>query len=234
MAGGPTIGGAASGSDWIPRELHRLSEELRELKSARTLEAATIGQGGIQVDSGGSIRSTDFDGALPATAGTAGWALGGAGSNAIFNSVVLRGGIIGNDALTSPVLPSNIHADQGPFSMTTTPVSKCSTTVTVPAGYTKAAIIAGASGSARNKNTIQDYWYIKIRVNGVNGPGYAAACDGQPNASIGLAITTTFFQTGLVGGGTFTIEIWAATGSVAWASDSFNALNLDALVLFLR
>lgn len=188
----------------------------------------------LTLGGGSSIQSGDFNGSLPSTAGTTGWALGGSGDNAIFNNLVLRGGIIGNDALTSPVYPAVCHFDTANFSLSTSYVQLLSGNVSIPSGYTKALITMSGSGTARNKNTTQDFWQIGLRANGVANPGYTALQDGAPGYTIGLALTNAFLLTGLTGGGSFTLSVWGSSGLVNWAADSYNALNLDAVILFLR
>ncbi|HEX5542461.1 MAG TPA: hypothetical protein VFX60_13020 [Micromonospora sp.] len=46
----------------LVRDVQRLKRELRELRAARRLESATIGQGGITIKDGGSLRIVDEDG----------------------------------------------------------------------------------------------------------------------------------------------------------------------------
>ncbi len=67
------------------------------------LESTAVGPNGIVVGPGKSIKSSDFDGNLDAlTAGSHGWALGGAQNGGVLNKLALANGIVGNDALTSP------------------------------------------------------------------------------------------------------------------------------------
>jgi hypothetical protein len=76
-----SIGGyVPDGPDWIGRELRDLRRETAELRTARTLEAATIGRGGITVR-GGAITVQDASGAdTLATLGGSGLSISAGGS----------------------------------------------------------------------------------------------------------------------------------------------------------
>ena len=117
------------------RRLQTLEREFKMMQGARTLENATVGAGGI--------RSADFDGDLETgTTGTTGWGLSGSTGGAIFNSVTLRDGIIGNDALTDPVVPASFFTDASGVTLSTTSTGYARSTITVPAGFTRAVVIA--------------------------------------------------------------------------------------------
>src|ERR1019366_6700303 len=90
-----------------------------------------------------SMSSPNFDGTLnPPAVGTQGWALGGPNAAAVFNEILLRGGIIGNDALTNPVTALVKNGFSSGISFGMSAVSLHSETVTVPAGFTQAHVLA--------------------------------------------------------------------------------------------
>lgn len=235
---------ALGSEDWLVRQVQDLQRQLNELKAASSLGGASIDAGDLQVNNGGSvivngggdIQSGDFDGALPATPGTTGWALGGSGSNAIFNNLVLRGGIIGNDALTNPVFPRSVHADATPFALTTTLAVKATATVVVPAGYTQALVMAVSQVTARNTTSAQDYLAVGINIAGSPVPGYSASIDSMATASVHPSVSATCAGTALLTslGASFTVQAAAGSGVAAWSSNAFNSANIDAIVLFLR
>lgn len=72
MAGGPTFGGSISGQDGagaLARRIENIERDISEMKAARTLEAATIQQGGIQIVQGGTVKVVDANGNVTAIIG---------------------------------------------------------------------------------------------------------------------------------------------------------------------
>jgi hypothetical protein len=220
----------------LARRLADLERLVRELAAAPTLSNASISQGGISVDAGGVIQSTDFDGTLPASPGTTGWALGGAGSSAIFNTISLRSGIISNDALANPVAPKSVHADASNFSLSTTQTAKATATVPVPAGFSTALVIAVSQVSARNTTNAADLLNVGVSVAGTPTPGYAASMSALATSSLHPVATATAAGTALLTGlgSSFTVQSLASTGATPWTADTYNAANIDAIALFFR
>lgn len=235
---------ALGSEDWLVRQVQDLQRQLNELKAASSLGGASIDAGDLQVNNGGSvivngggdIQSGDFDGALPATPGTTGWALGGSGSNAIFNNLVLRGGIIGNSALTSPVFPRSVHADSASFSLSTTMTAKVTATVSVPAGYTQALVIAASQVTARNSTNVADILAVGVSIGGSPVPGTPADINSMATSTSHPIVCATCVGTALLTslGSSFTITADAQSGLAAWGVDVYNQANIDAIVLFLR
>lgn len=245
-----SVADAGDGGDegWLGSRLRDLQRQIDELRTARTGNAMTIngapgivvkGGGQIELDggdlnvtngdvvvSGGNVQSGNF------MAGSAGYRLRSNG-NAEFNDITLRGGIVGNDALASPISPARAHAQATNFSLTTTAVQKASVSITVPSGYSRALALATISATAVNKWTGQDFFagYADVNVAGSPG-GYLAAADGQSGYAIGISHTEIDLVTSL--GATIQFRAMLQSGSHSWAADPFNTVNLDALVLFLR
>jgi hypothetical protein len=73
LPGGRMIGTASlmpdDGDDWLGRELKKLREEIAELRTARSLENAFIGRGGITVGEDGALTVKDSDGHVVAIIG---------------------------------------------------------------------------------------------------------------------------------------------------------------------
>lgn len=178
----PYLGmGMPADDGWIARRFEDLQRQLNELRAARTLEAATIGRGGLTIDGGtltitgnGIAESGDYQ------AGVSGWALEPNG-NAEFNNLTLRGGIIGNDALANPIMFGS--ADQSVSNLNMPSATSVLTTanIAVPAGFTTAAILVsvqvGLSATSTASSGVQ-------AVASVMSP---SAVDGDIIAGLALA-----------------------------------------------
>lgn len=197
--------------------------------------------GGIEIDDGGDINLVGGDlvangGVLQSgnfEAGVAGWQLK-PGGNVEVNDVTIRGGIIGNDALTDPVSPRAPHDDATGFTIPkagfTVPAQ---VTVAVPSGYTSALVMAIAQGGGYNNlSALVDELYVAVRINGVVPPGWAAETSSVDNHMANAAAAGTKLLTGL--GSSFTIGCAMRTISFDWTDGAFNTANIDAIVLFLR
>jgi len=79
------------------RRIRQLEAQVSELSTARRLESASIGSGGIRL-AGGAIRSSDFDGTGMDDPGSAGFWISSDG--AVLDRVVLREGSISAEALS--------------------------------------------------------------------------------------------------------------------------------------
>ena len=153
--------------------------------------------------------------------------------NAEFNDLTLRGGIIGNDALTEPVVPYVAHGEANNFTVSTTLTTKASVTVTVPAGYTRAMVSAVASASAYNPTASSDYIYVSAWIAGDTSIGYAIPSTCPANDSGASTQAASALLTGLTG--SFTVEAAVASAYVDYTtSTGGNVCNIDATVLFLR
>lgn len=191
------------------------------------VEAGNVNlDGGDLIASGGNIESGNF------VAGSAGYRLR-ANGNAEFSDLTLRDSIIGNDALTAPVFPARAHGQASNFALTTTQTSKAAVSVSVPAGYSRALCLATMTASAVNTRAVQDYFAGYADVNTAGSPGgFLAAADGAPGFAVGLAHTEIALATSL--GSTIQFRAMLQSGAASWSADPFNAVNIDALVLFLR
>lgn len=203
---------APRGEDWFVRELQNLRRELQELKAANP-----FGLTGIDPQDGG----TEFDGYVNVN-----------GPMSITGTLNLPAGIIGNDALTSPISPQTAHADVANFSLATgANVEKVRATVTVPDGYTRALVMASASLASKNTTTATDSMYVDCRVNG-SVSGWSSQTSVSAGESGFVINVSTALLTGL--GSSFYVAANASTGLAAWAASTTSAINVDAIVLFLR
>lgn len=217
-----------AGEDWISRKLADLERQIREMRAERSLESASIGDGGL--------RSANFDGDLATgQAGTEGWGLGGPdGRYAIFNDIVLRGGIIGNDALTNPIQAEANRAHAENFGLpTTTYAVLAQFNFTVPAGFTRGLVTAVAIVNAVNSTSGSDYIYVAPSINDVNGDTIYNGISGNGGGDGTLNIQYAAL-TGLSGGQSIPCQVKAATAFAAWAPNSQNWATINAQVIWTR
>ncbi len=155
------------------------------------------------------------------------------GAMSITGALNLPAGIIGNDALTSPSTPIASHAQADSFSITTgANVEKLRATITVPAGFTKAAVYGTATMSVYNNSGSLDSCYLAFRVNGAQ-----VGWSNQVGAPASQRVLSVAAGAGLISGlsgGTIYVSAEASTGVNAWSTDANNTLNIDALVTFYR
>jgi hypothetical protein len=206
------------GDDWLRHKLEDLQRQINELKTAQP----------------NALASRNFDGTFnPRAAGTQGWGLTADG-DAVFNSLILREGIIGDDALENPVTPYAGHDDAQNFTITTVDTAVVSLTVPVPDGFTRALVFATMSMSGFNPAaTSADFLSCKVRINTTGtGPGWFIGNQAQTGTQIATANSSAASLTGL--SGTFDIHGFASTQSHTWPAAAGNAVNLDAIALFLR
>lgn len=227
-----------------PRSGDGIMREIQEIKAKmQRLEAANVfGLTGITPKDGG----TDLDGFVNVNGplvvnGTSGingpQTVNGSqtvnGPMTITGTLSLPAGIIGNDALANPSTSVASHAQADSFSITTgANVEKLRATITVPAGFTKAAVYGTATMSVYNNSGSLDSCYLAFRVNGAQ-IGWSNQV-GAPASQRVLAVAAgSGIITGL-NGGTIYVSADASTGVNAWNVDNNNTINIDALVTFYR
>lgn len=214
----------------MARELQSLRKELNELKAANV-----FGLTGIKPKDGG----TDLDGfvningplGVNGTMDVAGDAEF-SGSMAITGTLSLPAGIIDNEALNSPISPQTAHADVSDFALATgANVEMVRATVTVPDGYTKALVMAAASMGNRNPHAFVDDMYVDCRINGV-----VSGWSSQISVVAGKVGFVTNVGTALLTGlsGSFYIAANASSGTTPWPTNGAAAINVDAIIMFLR
>lgn len=196
------------------------------------------GPGVVQVDGalvvqGGEARSGNY------TAGSTGWRLRPDGTIEM-NDAQIRGGIIGNDALTSPTKSEAIYASTTNFSLTTTPTNKLTKTLTVPTGFTSAAITVTARVFIFNPNTTGgydgaggDYLYGAANIAGLNGWSLPLAVSGSSGSGTNISTFSTVL-TGLTPGGSVLVQAEAQTAFASVAADPGNTAELSGMVTWYR
>lgn len=220
------IGGTNQGNG-----LQNLQAQIRQWIKEE-LDARARGGIGLHVDGAtgnliidqGEIQSGNY------AAGSTGWVLLPNG-NAEFNALTLRAGIIGNDALTNPVVFGSVGGSISNFAVTTTHTIFGSQNITVPAGFTQATILAMVDTTIYNTGSA-DYLYIQGNIGGVaGGTSGVSVGGGSYNGREASAIRTL---TGLTGGSTIAVGATIFTQSTTIAASASNIANINAIALFLR
>jgi hypothetical protein len=182
----------------------------------------------------GQILSATFDGSLdPPEPGTTGWGIGGPDETPVFNNIVLRGGIIGNDALTSPVSIAAGSDSADSFALSTTSTTRAQVDLPVPAGFTQALAFCVANVTGTNSTASSDSIDVGIWINGVGVGGSQAIQQTAPSTTGGATRGGSRLLTGLAGGNV-TFQSRVRTGIAGWASFAGNTTNIDAIAVFLR
>jgi len=154
------------------------------------------------------------------------------GNAAITGTLSLPAGIIGNDALTSPVVPSSQYVQVTNFGLTVAWAAKATISVTVPVGFTTLQVMAASRIGAYNSTAIYDSLYSKITIGAATQGGFLTGVGSGTAETSVSALTATL--PGLTPGATVDIVLWGSTGSAAWAVDARNGADLSASLLWLR
>jgi hypothetical protein len=200
-----------------------MDKQLRELKAANI-----FGLTGITPQDGG----TDFDGYVNVNGPiTVNGASDFKGNMKVSGTLDLPAGIIGNDALTDPLVIETSGVSQNTFGVGTSTATFALGSVAVPAGYSRASILCMVVGGALNSTGSLDYLYVSSSING-SGGGESP----QPAAAGGYGTTSANGIRTLTGlsGGTIDLGCRMRTNSAAWASNGSNFANMNAVVYFSR
>lgn len=205
----PGLGGMVPpGEDDLPRRLRALEAQVAALASARSLEAATIGRGGLTVASGGTLHVT--------------------GATIIDGTLSLPAGIIDNDALTSPANFAVANGASSGIAFGVTQVTMAADTLTVPSGYSRALVMmtasVGGTSPAGGGNL-----YGFPRIAGVAGDQIAQAAGG---GSYATSQNCSFARllTGL-NGGTIAVDVRGFGSAAGWTGGNG---HVSAIAIFLR
>lgn len=208
--------------------IERLTERIRSLENRSPFFGT-----GMHTNGTGGIDSDNF------VAGATGYSFKSDG-NAEFNDLTLRGGIIGNDALTNPVVPAVYKLVASNFGLTTSFVEKDGVDITVPAGFTRLAIGLFGRMYSLNPNTTgggdgsgTDALYVRVSI----GANDSTATPTGISGSGGFATTNTFDAfnlSGLVPGSVLRFSVKGSSGYQSIASNVDNYISAVAQVTWLR
>jgi len=193
-------------------------------------QAQRLQQSSAFARSGTSVTAkdvTEVDGTLNVVGN-----LNVSGPAAITGTLSLPAGIIGNDALTSPVVPSSQYVQVTNFGLTVAWAAKATISVTVPVGFTTLQVMAASRIGAYNSTAIYDSLYSKITIGAATQGGFLTGVGSGTAETSVSALTATL--PGLTPGATVDIVLWGSTGSAAWAVDARNGADLSASLLWLR
>lgn len=166
-------------------------------------------------------------------AGASGFSLRGGDGFLEINDVLIRGGIIGNDSLTNPVAPGVVSNETTGFGITTSSATKLSGSISVPAGFSSAAISVIARTFALDNDTVNptDYLYSRVTLGGVSSSEVPLACtyNGGSGTSVSpLSVVLTSL------GASIAYSVSAHSAFANWGTDALNRVSLSGSVLWFR
>lgn len=212
------IGNAVpAGEDYLVRRVQDLERELREARAASTLQASSIGQGGLHTE--------NFDGTSFAVPGTMGNYFGYDG--AVLNALYLRPGSVSNDTLANPVV-AGFFEGSGNATLTVPGSYLFTGTITIPTGFTKAIVLCTATTGGTNASGAGDNLYCQPQIATFNGEQIAA---GIP---AGYAHSVSASQAILLNpltGSSISLKVWGATDHAGWTGGNG---HLSAAAIFFR
>lgn len=223
----------------VERMISELYARVAELERANPLINAHVPNGGtLALGTGAVIKSDNFDGDLSVpSVGTQGWALGGPSNVAALATLLLRPGSVGNDALTSPVAFDSNHNVANSVAYTTTAFThSASTTLVVPAGFTKALVMMGVSIVGLNPSGAYDNLISSIALySGVTVIGAAPAIPIGVAAGITVGNTQNYnIATAVTAGATLTVYAEGWTQVAGWPASANNFAAVNVAVLYGR
>jgi hypothetical protein len=186
---------------------------------------------GSLVVQNGEAKSGNY---VPATSG---WHLGSDGK-AEFKDITLYD--LPDSMLANPTSPQAIYDYVQNFGLTTTLTNIRTTLITIPDGFTKAAVTITVRVYAINPNTTGgydthggDYLYGQANINGYNGFALPLAVSGSSGSGTNISPFSTVL-TGLTPGGTISLQIAAAVNFAAWAAQTQNTAEISGSVQWYR
>lgn len=239
------------------RTLATIFRRQEEAERGSPLRAGGVGAGGIVVK-GGSIRienggnlevdgaatfggDTTIGGAIDVTGPAAfsgdttiGGTLDVTGAARILGTLELPAGIIGNDALASPVLPAVAGASASIVAFAATATVVVAASVTIPAGVTKALVMAVATISATEGSGLTEIMYCQARIRAPGKPDTVAQSSSGQIATGKEQQLTSHVSASLTGltAGALTVDL-LGRGSRAFTPLTA-AAAISATVTFLR
>jgi len=237
MAFQPGLAGSQfPGEDYIVRRIQDLEKTVQQLAAANPFAPMGI----APTADGFTVTGTEtVTGALvvngPETVNgtqTVNGPLNVNGAMAVTGTLSLPAGIIGNDALASPVSFGNSSTATLAFALATTDVAMASGTIAVPAGYTQAQVFMIGEVGAINPNTAGDFVRASAVINGVASRESFGYCAGS-SGSVEVVTAKSTFLTGL-SGGNITVAVNVHAQNNAWTADASNRAYVEAFAVFLR
>jgi len=211
-----------------------MKQQIQQLAAANPLGAAGIRavDGGIVVEGSETVNGPLAINGRTDVAGDATFT----GNLTVGGTLSLPAGIIGNDALVSPVFTAAGYGDAYEFAVPSGETTVATATIPIPAGYTKATVTGIGAIYLYNSATTGNYGYGRVYVDWPSGPSNfgakipfaLGANGGSGNSSPNRLVE----KTGL-SGGTISVRLVADSDSGVPAH-SANQATINALVLFTR
>lgn len=154
------------------------------------------------------------------------------GAAVITGTLSLPAGIIGNDALASPMTTEAVSNYLSNYAVGTTSTARATVTLGVPDGFTTAVVMTTATAMAQNSTATTDYLYVQAVVDGVNGGEMYTAAPAGLAVGIASPFNTTIY--GLVNGQDITVSVATRTGFATWAASPAAQANIYVTVLYFR
>ena len=158
-----------------------------------------------------------------------------------FNDIKLRGGIIGNDALSAPVIQSVARNRVTGFGLTTSYVELAGVDIVVPALCTQVLATVNASVFAYNPNTTGgsngtggDAYYVIGALGGQSTSGDVPLGVSGSGGYTTVRTADTFIIPGLTPGQTIRLSVYGASAYASIASNAANVAKVSAGLSFLR
>jgi len=164
------------------------------------------------------------------------------GNAAITGTLSLPAGIIDNAALASPVSAQVLYIDADNLTVNTPPygAAKVNTTVTVPAGFTRAVVSVVARLSVYNQHTTGgsngtggDFVYCQVSIGAIYGNSIGTVVLGSGDVAYDVTPLSTVI-TGLTGGDTFVVAVYGEVDFVNMAASVWNEATASGTIIWLR
>jgi hypothetical protein len=201
------------GLDALFDRLARVEVLLRQLTGANILSAADVFASKTGLTIAGELLVT--------------------GAMRVQGTLSLPAGIIDNDALAQPVVPSAFNSSSSGFAMGGAWETKAQVALAVPDGFSRAVVLANSAARVANTSGLaaRSVWGRTV-IGGF--AGFQTETAGV-NASIIGSVTSnhTMLLTGLTAGAQLVVATQVFT-SAAWAADVNNSAGVNGVVFWLR
>jgi len=162
------------------------------------------------------------------------------GNLTVSGALVLPNGSVSSAWLVNPTSPQAVYDSVQNFSLSTTLTNIRTTSITIPSGFTKAAVQLTVRAYATNPNTTGgnngsggDYLYAQANINGFNGYALPTGVSGSNGSGTNVS-TFAVVLTGLTPGGTISLQCAVQTGFLSWAANASNTVDLAASIGWYR
>lgn len=174
----------------------------------------------------GLLRSENF------VAGVSGWRLTPTGLEV--NTLVAKDAIIGNAALASPILPEAFSGFGSGFGTATSAwETKASATLTTPAGFTRALVVANSGLTLTNTTGLPARSFVARTLIDTSAGFQVRVSNLDATLIASTGANHTALVTGLTGGDTFAVATQSFTNA-AWTASPYNEAGINGVVLWLR